>query len=142
MEAQHMHDDVFRHHRVAAWRLDLAERNLRQPRMVDERLDAGRAAEHRLQFWEDRQRIEIGMHEGEVFDIRQLAGIGPDADFQIGELLREGFAPRRRVADTLVEFDDKQRHIPSEHSACSTDVTGPGGHARRTSLKGAPGVCG
>ena len=36
MQTQHVHDDVFRHHRIAARRLDLAERDLRQLRMLDE----------------------------------------------------------------------------------------------------------
>src|ERR1700756_230835 len=85
--------------------------------MVDKRLNSGRAAEHRLQVRKYRKHIEIGMHEGEVFDIRQFPGIGPSANFQIGKLLRKGVAPCLRVADTLVEIDEEQRHdfpIPSQ----------------------------
>jgi hypothetical protein len=50
------------------------------------------------------------MHEGEIFDIRQLSHIRPDADFQIGKLSRERVAPRLGVANVLVEINDKQRH--------------------------------
>ena len=107
MEAQDVHDDVFRHHRIAARRLDLAERDLRQLRMLDECLHAGRAAEHGFQVREGGKLIEIRMHEGEVFDVLQLARIGPDANFQIGKLLLEGVAPCLRIADTLVQLDDE-----------------------------------
>src|SRR6516225_4896567 len=78
--------------------------------MADKRLHAGRAAEHRLQIWKRGQRIEIGMHKGEVFDIRQFSRIGPNTNFQIRKLLRKGVAPCLRVADTLVEIDEEQRH--------------------------------
>ena len=107
MKAQYVHDDVFGHHRIAARRLHFAERHLRQFGMVDKRLDTGRAAEHRFQIGEYRQRVEIGVHEGEILDIRQPSRIGPDTNFQLGELFRKGVAPRFRVADTLVEIDDE-----------------------------------
>src|SRR5208282_4308666 len=77
---------------------------------VDKRLHPGRAAEHRFQVGEYGKSIEIGMHEGEVFDICQPSGIGPDADFQIRKLFCEGVAPCLRVADTFVQIDHKQRH--------------------------------
>ena len=63
-----------------------------------------------FKFGKVGKRIEIGMHEGEIFDIRQVAGIRPDADFQIGKLCRERVAPSRGVADMLVEINDEQRH--------------------------------
>ena len=50
------------------------------------------------------------MHEGEIFDIRQVSCLWPDADFQIGKLFRECAAPCRGVADMLVEVNDEQRH--------------------------------
>src|SRR4029077_4620322 len=53
------------------------------------------------------------MHKGKVFDIRQLARLGPNANFEIGNLLREGVAPRLRVADALIEIDQEQRHFLS-----------------------------
>jgi len=33
-------------------------------------LDPGRAAEHGFQIRKDREGIEVGMHKGEIFDIR------------------------------------------------------------------------
>jgi hypothetical protein len=33
-------------------------------------LDSGRAAEHGFQIGKDREGIEVGMHKGEIFDIR------------------------------------------------------------------------
>ena len=33
-------------------------------------LDPGRAAEHSFQIRKDREGIEVGMHKGEIFDIR------------------------------------------------------------------------
>src|SRR5207244_34983 len=85
-------------------------RDLRQLRVVDKRLDAGRAAEHRLQVRKRGQSVEIGMHEREILDIRQFTRFGPDANFEIGKAFGEGVAPGFRVADTLVEIDDEQRH--------------------------------
>ena len=41
MKTQDVHDDVFRHHRIAAWRLDFAQRGLRQLWMPDKGLDPG-----------------------------------------------------------------------------------------------------
>ncbi len=109
MKTKHVHDDVLRHHRIAAWRLDLAERGVGELGMLDKRLDPSRAAEHGFQVREGRKGIEIGMHEGEVFDIRDVAGLGPDADFKVGELFAERVAPCLGVADMFVEIDDKQR---------------------------------
>ena len=113
MKAQHMHDDIFGHHRIAAWRLHLAERDLWQFRMIDKRLDPSRAAKHRFQIRKYRQRVKIGMHKGEVFNIRQLARIWPNANFEIGKLFGKGVAPRLRVADAPVEIDEQQRHTSS-----------------------------
>src|SRR6516164_7225573 len=90
--------------------------------MVDKRLHAGRAAEHRLQIWKRGQRIEIGMHKGEVFDIRQFSRIGPNTNFQIGKLLRKGVAPCLCVADTLVEIDEEQRHDVSYTPSMSSGL--------------------
>src|SRR5437879_2691527 len=83
---------------IAAGRLHLAERDLRQPRMLDDVIDAGRAAEHGLQIREGGELVEIRMHEGEVVDVVQLARIRPDADWQIGNLLPERVAPSLRIA--------------------------------------------
>ena len=113
VKPQHMHDDVFGHHRVAAIRLDLAERYFREARVIDKRLDPGRAAEHRLQFREVRQRVEIGPHKGEVFDLLGVARFRPDSDFHPRQLRRERRAPRLRIPDHLVEIDDQQRHVAS-----------------------------
>src|SRR5919198_5367007 len=116
-----MHDDVFGHHRVAARWLDLAERRLRQFRMMDKGLDPGRAAEHRLQIRQFGKRIEIGPDEGEVFDILNLAGLRPDADVELGKLRREIVAPSLRITDLSVEIDDQQRHLPSG-STCGRTI--------------------
>ena len=70
MQTKNMHDDVFRHHGIAAGRLDLAERCIWQLWMVDKGLDPGRAAEHGFQIRKDREGIEVGMDKGEIFDIR------------------------------------------------------------------------
>jgi hypothetical protein len=43
--------------------------------------------------------------EAEVFDIRNVAGLGPDADFKVGELFAERLAPCLGVADMFVEID-------------------------------------
>ncbi len=107
MQAQHVHDDIFRHHRIAAGRLHLAERDLRQFWMVDDVIHAGRAAEHGLQIREGGERVEIRMHEGEVFDVPHLARIRPDANRQIGKLFPERVAPCLRIADTFVQLDDE-----------------------------------
>ena len=50
------------------------------------------------------------MHEGEIFDIRQVSRIRPNADLQIRKLFPERVAPRLGVADMFVEINDKQRH--------------------------------
>jgi hypothetical protein len=113
MKAQHVHDDVLRHHRITARRLHLAERGLRQFGMVDKGVYACRAAEHRLQIGKCGKRVEIRMHEGEIFNIRHLSRIGPDANFQVWQLFGEGVAPGFRIADTLVEIDKEQRHFLS-----------------------------
>jgi hypothetical protein len=81
--------------------------------LIDERLHAGRAAEHRPQIGKSGQLIKIGMHEGEILDIRQHSRLGPKADFQIGKLFREGVAPGLRAADAVVQINDEQRHTPS-----------------------------
>ena len=81
--------------------------------MIDKSLHPGRAAEHRLQIRKFGKNVEIGMHEGEIFDIRHLPRIGPDANLQVGKLFRERVAPCLRVADTLVEIDKEQRHFLS-----------------------------
>ena len=107
MEAQNVHDDVFRHHRIAARRFHLAERDLRQFWMLDDVIHAGRAAEHGFQIREGGEQVEIRMHEGEVFDVLHLARIGPDANWQIGNLFPERVAPCLRIADTLVQLDDE-----------------------------------
>ena len=87
MQAQDVHDDIFRHHRIAARRLHFAERDLRQFRMLDDVIHAGRAAEHGFQIREGGERVEIRMHECEVFDVAHVARIRPDANRQIGKLL-------------------------------------------------------
>jgi hypothetical protein len=109
MKTKHMHPDVFRHNRVAARRLDLAQWGLGKPGMPDEGLDPGRAAEHGFQVGEGRKRIEIGMHEGEVFVIRNVAGLGPDADFKLGELFAERVAPCLGVADMFIKYVYRDR---------------------------------
>src|ERR1700747_2379301 len=53
------------------------------------------------------------MPEGEIFDVRPLARVGPNANFQIRKLFRKGVAPGLCVADTLVEIDKEQRHFLS-----------------------------
>src|ERR1700676_529023 len=78
--------------------------------MPDKRLYPGRAAEHGFQIRKVGKRIEIGMHKGEIFDIPQLARIGPNANFQIRKLFLERVAPCLGVADMFVEIDDEQRH--------------------------------
>ena len=70
MQTKDMHHNVFRHHGIAAGRLDLEERCIWQLWMVDKGLDPGRAAEHGFQIRKDREGIEVGMHKGEIFDIR------------------------------------------------------------------------
>ncbi len=105
VKPQYVHDDVFGHHRIAAGGLDLAERGLWQSWMVDEGFDPGRPAEHRLQIRQIGKDVEIGTDEGEIFDIRHRSGVGPNADFKLGQPRREIVAPRLRIADLLVEID-------------------------------------
>lgn len=81
--------------------------------MVDKRLDTSRAAEHRLQIRERRDEFEIRPDESKIFDLSQIVGFRPDADFEAGKLRREIVAPRLRIADLFVEIDDEQRHVPS-----------------------------
>jgi len=50
--------------RIAAGRFNLAERHPRQFRVIDELLNPGRTAEHRLQIGQWRNFVEIGSHEG------------------------------------------------------------------------------
>jgi hypothetical protein len=63
MQRKNLHDDVFRHHGIAAGRLDLAERCIWQLWMVEKGLDPGRAAEQ-VSDSRDREGIEVGMHKG------------------------------------------------------------------------------
>jgi len=51
-------------------RLDLAVRCIWQLWMVDKGLDPGRAAGTWLSNSERPEGIEVGMHKGEIFDIR------------------------------------------------------------------------
>ena len=90
--------------------------HLRQSRVIDKGFDPGRAAEHRLQLRQSRDRVEIGPHKGEVFDIGRIPDLGKDADFETGNEFGEGVAPRLRVADLPVEPIDQQRHVSSEFS--------------------------
>src|SRR5271165_307277 len=78
--------------------------------MLNEGLDPGRAAEHGFQIRKSGKNIEIGMHEGEIFDIRQLSRIRPNADLQMGKLFPERVAPCLGVADMFVEINDEQGH--------------------------------
>src|ERR1700677_429109 len=78
--------------------------------MVDEGLDPGRAAEHGFQIRKSGKRTEIGMHEGEIFNIRELSRLRPNANFQLRKLCRERVTPCPGVADMFVEINDKQRH--------------------------------
>src|SRR5882762_3322550 len=78
--------------------------------MPNEGLDPGGTAEHGFQIRKNGKRIEIGMHEGEIFDIRQLSRVRPNADLQIGKLFPERVAPCLGVADMFVEINDEQRH--------------------------------
>ena len=110
METKHVHDDVFRHHWVSAWGLDFAERGFGEFGMRDEGLDPGGAAEHGFQVREVGEGTEIGVHEGEVFYLRRVAGIGPEADFLVGEMFMERVAPCLGVADVFVEIDDEEGH--------------------------------
>jgi hypothetical protein len=119
VQPQHVHDRVFGHHRVATRRLDLAERHLRQIRVVDERLNAGRAAEHRLQVRQRRDCVEIRPDERQIFYVVEVVGLREDADFEVGQLLGEIVAPLPRVADLPVEIDDKQRHAVPPASRAS-----------------------
>ena len=100
-----MHDDVFRYHRIAAWWFHLAERDLRQLRMLDDVLHAGRTAEHGLQVREGGKLVEIRMHDCEVFDVLKFAHIGPEANRQIGKLLLEGIAKCLGTTDDLIQVD-------------------------------------
>jgi hypothetical protein len=68
-----------------------------------------------FQIRKNGKRIEIGMHEGEIFDILQLSRIRPNADFQIAKLSRELVASCLGVADMFVEINDEQRHY---HPLC------------------------
>ncbi len=110
MKAKNVHDDVFRHHRITARRFNLAKRDLRELRVPDKGLHSGRAAEHRFQIRKWRKNIEIGTHEGEVFDIRQLSRVRPDPNFDLGHLVLERVPPSLHIADIFVEVDDEQRH--------------------------------
>jgi hypothetical protein len=107
MEAQDVHDDVLRHHRIAARRFHLAERDLRPFRMINKAFHPGRTAEHGSEVREGGKLVEIRMHEREVLDVLHLADIGPDANWQIGNLLLEGVMPCLGVADNLVQIDDE-----------------------------------
>ena len=88
-----------------------------------------------FRFGKPRQNIEIGTDEGEIFDIRDLSRIGPNADFQIGKLVREIVAPRLRITDLFVEIDDEQRHVPPD-SIVQVTVSGPA-----NALRPARGPC-
>ena len=70
-------------------------------------LHAGRTAEHGFQVREGGKLVEIRMHEREVFDVLQLARIGPEANRQIGKLLLECVAKCLGTADDLVQVDDE-----------------------------------
>ena len=63
-----------------------------------------------FRFGKVGKRIEIGMHEGEIFDIRQISGSGQMRISRSGSCSRERVAPRLGVADMFVEIDDEQRH--------------------------------
>jgi hypothetical protein len=118
MQAQHMHDDVFGHHRIAARRLDLAERRLWQSGVVDECLDPSRAAEHRLEVGQRRDRVEVRPHECEIGDFGRVPDIGEDADLQLRQQLGERVAPALRSADLVrIQPIDQQRHtgLPSSY---------------------------
>ncbi len=107
MQAQDVHDGVLRHHWISARGFDLAEGNFGQLRMLDEALHAGGTAEHGLQVREGGKLVEIRMHEGEVFDVLHIPGVGPEANGQIGNLLLEGIAEGLGTADDLVQIDDE-----------------------------------
>ena len=87
MQAQDVHHHILGHHGIAARRLDLAERHLRQLRMTDDVVDASRAAEHGFKTGKWRQRVEVGMHEGEILDPSGVARLRPEADLEIGKKL-------------------------------------------------------
>ena len=57
-----------------------------------------------------REGIEVGMHKGEIFNIRQASSIRPNADLQLRKLFPECVAPRLGVADMFVEINDEQRY--------------------------------
>src|SRR5262249_16894468 len=76
----------------------------------------GRPAEHDLQVREGRQRVEIRVHEREVFDVLQVIHLRPDANGKLGDLFLERVAPCLRIADPLVEFNEKQRHTSTARS--------------------------
>ena len=84
--------------------------------------------------------FEVGMHEGEVFNIRQLSRIGPNADFQIGKLFLERVAPCLGVTDMFVEINDEQCHYhPLGYSTIvvagiRSVSQAPGGTVRRVTL--------
>ena len=60
-----------------------------------------------FKFGKAWQRVEIRMHEREVFDVSHVARIRPEANFQIGKLLAKRIGPRRRSADDVVQPDDQ-----------------------------------
>jgi hypothetical protein len=61
-------------------------------------------------FGKSGSASKIGMHEGEIVDVREVSCLRPNADFQIWNLLCEGVAPCLGVANMFVEIDDEQRH--------------------------------
>ena len=69
METQNVHDDIFSHHWITAWRFHFTKWDLRQIWMFDKGLHSGRTAEHSFQIREDGEQVEIWMHECKVFDV-------------------------------------------------------------------------
>ena len=110
MKAQNMHDDVFRHHRIAARRLDLAERDLRQLWMIDKGFDAGRAAEHRFQIRKAGSASKSGCMKARYSISANSPASGQMRISRSGSCAANVSRHACGVADMFVEINDKQRH--------------------------------
>src|SRR3974377_1927531 len=69
METQNVHDDIFSHHWITAWRFHFTKWDLRQFWMFDKGLHSGRTAEHGFQIREYGKQVEIWVEEFNVVDV-------------------------------------------------------------------------
>ena len=76
-------------------------------------LHAGRAAEHGLEVGKLGKLVEVGMHEGQILDVGEVAGLGPDADVECGQLRPKLVAPGLAGSNMLVQPENEQRHATS-----------------------------